>query len=116
MWELSTPCMHLRWVLYKIGKGNTNLYKYNALAGMAIFFLCRVVWGNALSIMFWVDSIRAFKTPRGAELSLPVITFYRVCTVVLNGLNAWWFCKMVKILMATVKDKKGAAAKAVKSQ
>lgn len=109
--------MHLRWVLYKIGKGNTKLYKYNALAGMAIFFLCRVVWGNALSLMFWVDSIRAVKSARADELSMTVITFYRVCTVVLNGLNAWWFSKMVKILLAALKEKKeGGVGKPVKTQ
>lgn len=111
LWELSTPFMHLRWVLYKIGKANTALYKYNALAGILIFFLCRVVWGNGLSLWFWVDSFRALKTPQGADLSMPSIWFYRLCTVVLNGLNAWWFSKMVKLLLAAVRSPEGAAAK-----
>lgn len=97
--------MHLRWVLYKMGKDSTPLYKYNALTGMAIFFLCRVVWGNALSLMFWVASLRALATPRGGQLSMPVIWFYRLCTVLMNGLNAWWFSKMVKLLLSAVKDK-----------
>lgn len=97
--------MHLRWVLYKIGKGDTELYKYNALAGMGIFFLCRVVWGNALSLMFWYQSYQALQTPKGADLSMPVVWFYRVCTVLMNGLNAWWFSKMVKLLLSAVKQK-----------
>lgn len=105
LWELSTPFMHMRWVLYKMGKDKTQLYKYNALTGMLIFFLCRVVWGNALSVMFWIDSYRALQTPRGAELPMSVIWFYRLCTVVMNGLNAWWFSKMVKLLLSAVKDK-----------
>jgi hypothetical protein len=115
LWELSTPFMHLRWVLYKIGKGDTQLYQYNALAGMAIFFLCRVVWGNALSVLFWVQSYQALQTPKGqAELWMPQIWFYRLCTVVMNGLNAWWFSKMVKLLREAVKAKEqgGAAKKA----
>lgn len=103
--------MHLRWVLYKIGKGDTNLYKYNALTGMFIFFLCRVVWGNALSLMFLWQSYKALQTRKGqAELSLPVIWFYRLCTFLMNGLNAWWFSKMVKLLLGAVKQKDAVAA------
>jgi hypothetical protein len=113
LWELSTPMLHMRWVLYKIGKGSTKLYKYNALAGMATFFLCRILWGNALSLMFWVASYRALHTPRGeAQLPLPLIYFYRLCTVVMNGLNAWWFSKMVTILREAMGAKKQQAAAA----
>lgn len=115
LWELSTPFMHLRWVLYKIDKDKTKLYKYNALAGMLIFFLCRVIWGNALSIMFWWDSWRALRMPEGSKLNMANIYFYRVCTVVMNTLNAWWFSKMVKLLMGAVKNKEAAVA-AMKSQ
>jgi hypothetical protein len=114
LWELSTPFMHFRWVLYKLGKDKTALYTYNAMAGMLIFFLCRVVWGNALSLIFWYASYQALQTPRGAELPMSVVWFYRLCTIVMNGLNAWWFSKMVKILLTAVKDKtkdKGAEMK-----
>eukprot|EP00882_Tetradesmus_deserticola_P004986 GHRQ01005255.1.p1 GENE.GHRQ01005255.1~~GHRQ01005255.1.p1 ORF type:complete len:280 (+),score=77.26 GHRQ01005255.1:161-1000(+) len=103
MWELSTPFMHFRWFLYKIGKDTTKLYQYNALAGMAVFFLCRILWGNFLSIMFWVDSVRVLATPAGATLPMAAIWVYRVATVVMNGLNAWWFSKMVTILLEAVR-------------
>jgi hypothetical protein len=45
---------------------------------------------------------------------MPQIWFYRLCTVVMNGLNAWWFSKMVKLLREAVKAKEqgGAAKKA----
>jgi TLC domain len=39
LWELSTPFMHLRWVLYKLGKENSSIYTLNALAGGARWFL-----------------------------------------------------------------------------
>eukprot|EP00882_Tetradesmus_deserticola_P023889 GHRQ01026056.1.p1 GENE.GHRQ01026056.1~~GHRQ01026056.1.p1 ORF type:complete len:195 (-),score=40.50 GHRQ01026056.1:112-696(-) len=103
MWELSTPFMHFRWFLYKIGKDTTKLYQYNALAGMAVFFLCRILWGNFLSIMFWVDSVRVLATPAGATLPMAAIWVYRVATVVMNGLNAWWFSKMVTTLLEAVR-------------
>jgi hypothetical protein len=95
--------MHFRWFLYKIGKDSTKLYAYNALAGMAVFFLCRIIWGNALSILFWVDSVRVLATPAGAALPMAAIWVYRLSTLVMNGLNAWWFSKMVKILLETVR-------------
>eukprot|EP00878_Enallax_costatus_P018026 GHUV01018954.1.p1 GENE.GHUV01018954.1~~GHUV01018954.1.p1 ORF type:complete len:212 (+),score=22.03 GHUV01018954.1:531-1166(+) len=110
LWELSTPFIHFRWVLYKLGKESSKLYGLNALAGMLVFFLCRIIWGNALSIMFWVDSVRALRTPEGAMLPMASIWFYRLCTIVMNGLNAWWFSKMVKILLAALRAKSQAVA------
>lgn len=97
-------------MLYKLGKESSKLYSINALTGMFIFFLCRIIWGNMLSIMFWVDSTRALKTSEGALLPMSSIWFYRLSTVVMNGLNAWWFSKMVKILFDAVRAKKQAAA------
>jgi hypothetical protein len=113
MWELSTPFMHFRWFLYKIGKDTTKLYEYNALTGMAVFFLCRIIWGNSLSIMFWVDSIRVLRTPAGATLPMAAIWVYRLSTVVMNALNAWWFSKMVKILLEAVRGSSSSQSKAV---
>ncbi|WIA12745.1 hypothetical protein OEZ86_006072 [Tetradesmus obliquus] len=114
MWELSTPFMHFRWFLYKIGKDTTKLYAYNALGGMAVFFLCRILWGNFLSIMFWVDSVRVLATPAGAALPMSAIWVYRLSTLVMNGLNAWWFSKMMKILLETVRGSSSSStAKAV---
>jgi hypothetical protein len=107
LWELSTPMLHLRWVLYKIGQGGSKLYTYNALAGMATFFLCRIVWGNMLSLLYWWASFAALATQRGRdELPVASVWFYCVCTVVMNGLNAWWFSKMVAIARESLAAKK----------
>lgn len=43
------------------------------------------------------DSLRILATPLGARLSFPLVTLYRVCTVVMNGLNMYWFEKMVRL-------------------
>ena len=45
MWEVSTPCVHLRWLLYHVGKHHTRLYIINGLAMLATFFCCRNVLG-----------------------------------------------------------------------
>lgn len=110
MWELSTPFMHARWFLYKIGKDKTALYPANALLGMLIFFLCRNCFGPWLSFAFLKQSDAALRTARGKkELWMPAIWFFRSAVVILNGLNAYWFSKMFKMLMEAVK---GAGAKA----
>jgi hypothetical protein len=110
MWELSTPFMHARWFLYKIGKDKSAIYPLNALAGMLIFFLCRNCFGPWLSWEFLKQSSRALATARGRrELWMPAIWFFRSAVVILNGLNAFWFSKMFKMLLEAVR---GAGAKA----
>jgi hypothetical protein len=99
LWELSTPFMHARWFLYKIGRDKSAIYPLNALTGMLVFFLCRNCFGPWLSWQFLRQSSAALVTARGErELWMPSIWFFRVAVVVLNGLNAYWFSKMVKML------------------
>jgi hypothetical protein len=49
LWELSTPFVHLRWLLHKSGRDGGRLYLINGLVMMAVFFLCRPLWGTWLS-------------------------------------------------------------------
>jgi hypothetical protein len=110
MWELSTPFMHARWFLYKIGRDKTPLYPANALLGMLIFFLCRNCFGPWLSYAFLKQSAAALQTARGRrELWMPAIWFFRSAVVILNGLNAFWFSKMFKMLLEAVNGAGGKA-------
>ncbi|GBF91170.1 flagellar associated protein [Raphidocelis subcapitata] len=113
MWELSTPFVHFRWFLYKIGRDKSNVYAFNGAMGLLVFFLCRICWGPVVSLLFWKDSIAALSSPAGASLPLPVVWFYRVCTVVMNGLNLYWFEKMVRIALDS--SKKGGRKPAAKA-
>ena len=45
MWELSTPCVYVRWFLYNLGKHDTKAYIINGLAMLATFFFARNVLG-----------------------------------------------------------------------
>lgn len=49
LWELSTPLVHLRWVLSQAGAGSTRLYLANGLAMVVVFFACRPAWGTYMS-------------------------------------------------------------------
>ena len=51
MWELSTPLVHLRWVLHKAGRAHTPLYLANGLAMVVVFALCRPLWGTYVSYL-----------------------------------------------------------------
>lgn len=104
MWELSTPFMHARWFLYKIGRDKSAIYPLNALMGMLVFFLCRNCFGPWLSWQFLKQSSAALATSRGRrELWMPAIWFFRSAVVILNGLNAFWFSKMAKMLVEAVR-------------
>ena len=45
MWETSTPLIHLRWFLYKIGFQNKLSYAIVSISAVFLFFACRIVWG-----------------------------------------------------------------------
>jgi hypothetical protein len=112
MWELSTPFMHARWFLYKIGRDKSAAYPAVALAGMAVFFLCRICFGPWLSWRYLAESSAALATPRGRrELWMPAIWYFRLNVVVLNSLNAFWFSKMVKMLAHAMQSGGGEEKK-----
>lgn len=119
MWEISTPFVHLRWFLYKIAADKGQLYKVNGLLLLGTFFLCRICWGPVLSVLYWRDSIAALATAAGAALPLFWVWMYRSCTLTMNGLNLYWFEKMVRIALdsagASGKKEKRAAKPAAKA-
>ena len=47
LWELSTPFVHLRWLLHALGKSKTKFYKVNGLLMMAVFFGTRIFFGTS---------------------------------------------------------------------
>lgn len=94
LWELSTPFVHVRWLLKSIGKERTLLYTVNGLLMMAVFFLCRNVFGVIASCLFWMDSEKEL-VAEDPQFSPQFLWAFRVCNVVLNLLNLFWFCKMV---------------------
>ena len=58
-------------------------------------------------------------TPAGAALPLFWVYLYRSCTLIMNGLNLYWFEKMVRIALdsagASGKKEKRAAKPAAKA-
>jgi hypothetical protein len=46
MWECSTPFVQLRWVLYKMDKTETVLYKINGVMMVLTFGIARILFGT----------------------------------------------------------------------
>lgn len=91
LWEMSTPFVHLRWFLYKIGKSGSKLYLYNGILMMLVFCLCRICWGGYLGVKFIVSSLQKQDT-----VSPIMIWILRTIWVALNCLNWHWFWLMLK--------------------
>ena len=104
MWELSTPFVHIRWLLSAMGRSDGRLYIANGLAMVAVFFCCRNVWGTWCSVRFFQATQAELDTPRPDGFSPAGIWGYRIANVSLNALNALWFYKMAtkaaKLLLA----------------
>lgn len=61
MWEISTPCVYVRWFLYNLGKHDTKAYIVNGLLMLATFFCCRNLLGLCTHTFggLWCDGILA---------------------------------------------------------
>ena len=123
LWEISTPFVHMRWFLYKIGRGSTRLYLANGLAMMVVFCLCRIVWGGCkfprssgfllrdvgggdvdLAMRYFISSTK----PQDVISPITIWLLRAIC-VSLNGLNWYWFQQMVviafRLVFGSSKDK-----------
>ncbi|KAI8607382.1 TLC domain-containing protein [Chytriomyces sp. MP71] len=90
LYELSTPFLHIHWLCDKVGLTGTTLQFVNGIVLLVTFFCARLVFGFYQSWMFFVTVY--------AEMdAIPtyLVVVYSVCNFVLNGLNVFWFFKMV---------------------
>jgi len=96
LWEMSTPFVQLRWFLYEMGMKNTRVYVANGIMMMAAFFLSRLVMGAYFSYVFWGATQAELENPRPGGFPAPGVHFFRVANVCLQGLNCFWFYKMLR--------------------
>lgn len=95
LWEFSTAFVHIRWMLYKLGHSSTKIYLVNGLALLASFFSCRILWGSYISLKFFFMSREMLGQTENLTTHTVIWVFRGVC-VGLNGLNWYWFGKMVE--------------------
>lgn len=132
LYELSTPGVNFHWFFDKVDMTGTKAQLYNGILLISTFFLCRLCFGNFQSLCVYLDMFRAVRSSSGPSISalttgaaamdpevmryanaamgpLPVwlALLYVVANVTLNGLNVWWFFKMI----AAVRKRFEPAAK-----
>ncbi|KAF9246437.1 DUF887-domain-containing protein [Melanogaster broomeanus] len=102
LWEVSTIFLDIHWILDKTGKTGSTLQLINGFALLGAFFSVRLIWGGMMSYDFLV-------TLNGVYGKLPLIyaVVYGPSNIMLNGLNWFWFTKMISALRKRFDTKPG---------
>ncbi|WRT64766.1 uncharacterized protein IL334_001700 [Kwoniella shivajii] len=100
LWELSTPLLNIHWFMDKAGLSTKypTFFLVNALLFMLVFFLARIVYGGANSLLFfhtmWTERHR---------IPLHLHAIYCLGNLALNALNWLWFSKMLAKMYARLQ-------------
>eukprot|EP01023_Acetabularia_acetabulum_P031766 TRINITY_DN29728_c0_g1_i2.p1 TRINITY_DN29728_c0_g1~~TRINITY_DN29728_c0_g1_i2.p1 ORF type:complete len:284 (+),score=27.14 TRINITY_DN29728_c0_g1_i2:42-854(+) len=97
MWELSTPFLHLRWILYKLGLQETKIYFWNGVLLFVSFFFARNVFGLWTSKIWFDALIKEVTHPHEGSLKLPILIPLSAANICLNILNFFWFYKLCRV-------------------
>ncbi|KAI9450716.1 DUF887-domain-containing protein [Lactarius psammicola] len=101
LWELSTPFLNIHWMLDKTGQTGSPLQLVNGLILISTFAGARLVYGSIMSYQFFQT---LFEVRDG--LSSAVVAGYACGGTLLNGLNVFWFMKMIVALQKRFNEKK----------
>ncbi|EJU05642.1 DUF887-domain-containing protein [Dacryopinax primogenitus] len=93
LWETSTIFLNIHWWLDKTGQTGTTFQLVNGVILMTAFFCVRLMFGGYQSTQFWhtMGEIRD-------KVPMPLLILYTVGNVFLQGLNWYWFYKMIAAL------------------
>ncbi|KAJ3188754.1 hypothetical protein HDU85_004468 [Gaertneriomyces sp. JEL0708] len=107
--ELSTPFLNIHWFCDKTGRTGSTLQAINGVILLAVFFAARICFGFYQSGDFFVSMLR-----RKDEVPIAFMATYSVANVVLNGLNVFWFVKMISAI--TRRFSKSSSSKRVRNK
>ncbi|KAF2020991.1 DUF887-domain-containing protein [Aaosphaeria arxii CBS 175.79] len=146
LYELSSPFLNIHWFCDKLNLTGSKIQLYNGIFLLVTFFSCRLVWGSYQSVRVFTDVYRAmtmepgtlqnvkFNNETSADGSLipdnDIMRFagegqvpfwlagcYLASNLTLNGLNWFWFGKMIATIrkrfdppLGTRKAEEAAAA------
>eukprot|EP01023_Acetabularia_acetabulum_P063112 TRINITY_DN7885_c0_g1_i2.p1 TRINITY_DN7885_c0_g1~~TRINITY_DN7885_c0_g1_i2.p1 ORF type:complete len:271 (-),score=6.80 TRINITY_DN7885_c0_g1_i2:293-1105(-) len=105
MWELSTPFVHLRWLLYKLGKEESIAYVLTFVCMFIAFFLARNVWGTYVQFYWLYDVYRSIVlSPKFIAPNYILVSMF-IGGATLGLLNWYWLIKMVNAVYRVVIQK-----------
>ncbi|KAJ3060751.1 hypothetical protein HDU98_003330 [Podochytrium sp. JEL0797] len=90
MYEASTPFLNIHWACDKLGYTGGMLQLVNGLCLLASFFSARILFGLYSSVSFYYEMYTQFD-----KIPIHLVISYSVLNFVLNGLNLFWFFKLV---------------------
>lgn len=99
LFEMSTPFLHVRWLLIQLKMTDTMLFKFVNLGFAGMFFLARLVVGLPVSWLLVIKPCTAaIAAGRFVELGVPAWHGYAEVggMAALDVLNVFWFAQMVK--------------------
>ncbi|KAF8891228.1 TLC domain-containing protein [Infundibulicybe gibba] len=95
LWEASTVFLNNHWFLDKTGHTGSTLQRVNGAILLVTFFGVRIVYGGWVSY----DFLKTLLDPAvRAEVTLAYWTIFGLGNIVLQGLNWFWFTKMIAAL------------------
>lgn len=128
LYELSSPFLNIHWFCDKLNKTGSTIQFVNGIVLLCTFFSCRIIWGSYQSVRVFSDVYHAYKagtitlfdvdvgklsttTATSAVLKTDMMRFaegqtvplwlagaYLASNLTLNGLNWFWFGKMIETL------------------
>jgi len=90
IWEVSTPFLNLHWALDKTKQTGSTVQLVNGVVFMTLFFCVRLMYGGYQSSQFWRTLGDIMD-----KVPLPLLLVYAFGNILLQGLNWFWFYKMI---------------------
>lgn len=106
-WEVSTLFLHFRWLLFKIEQEKTPLYFYNGITSLITFGIFRIIWGIVVSIKY----VLLTKAEELEQMSAAAKWFLLLVILSGNGLNIFWYRKMLIVAINVIRGKKADTEK-----
>lgn len=98
-YEISTLFLNVHWFCDKTGLAGSQLQWVNGLFLLFSFFSVRIVFGLYQSFLFVQACLENW-----SRLPLGPVYFYFLANIATNGLNLFWFSKMISSVMSRFKQ------------
>mmetsp|Transcript_55871 Transcript_55871/g.177091 ORF Transcript_55871/g.177091 Transcript_55871/m.177091 type:complete len:106 (+) Transcript_55871:110-427(+) len=91
---MSTFFVHGRWFMHLFGMKDTKAYLYNGYCMLATFLVFRVISGP-ICMYFFLSKAWGLHAAGKPPWRIEFTVFSTVGQIIMNGLNYYWFYKMV---------------------
>jgi len=108
LWETSTLFLNNHWFLDKTNRTGSQLQLINGIILLSSFFAARIVYGGYISIQFFFTLRQVHH-----EIPLAYSLVYGFGNVMLQGLNWFWFNKMIAAMRKRFRNPPGNQIKLV---